>query len=133
MKLSEIRDCYYESSCKVSDIVRQLGLAGIAIIWIFKVGTESGGIKYSKELLLPLGVLIGSLALDLLQYVYKTALNGIANYYYYRKYHVSDVDVPYPEWWNWPSLVLFWCKIVSIFIGYILLLKFIYSQLDHLT
>jgi sugar/nucleoside kinase (ribokinase family) len=40
MKLSEVRDAYETLSGKASEIARQLSLAGIAVIWIFKSGTD---------------------------------------------------------------------------------------------
>ena len=36
MKLKDAREFYYFNSGKTSDLVRQLGLAGIAVVWIFK-------------------------------------------------------------------------------------------------
>lgn len=36
MKLKDAREHYYFYSGKTSDLVRQLGLAGIAVIWLFK-------------------------------------------------------------------------------------------------
>lgn len=36
MKLQDVRSTYYELSGKTSDLVRQLGFAGIALIWLFR-------------------------------------------------------------------------------------------------
>ena len=70
MKIHEIRDAYYEASGTVSDISRQLAFAGIAVIWVLKVGDGSGGIPFSSELVIPLYCFVSALGLDLLQYVY---------------------------------------------------------------
>ena len=67
MKLEDTREEYYFYTGKVSDLVRQLGFAGIAIIWVFRTSAANGP-QIPKELI-PAGVLIVlSLAADLLQY-----------------------------------------------------------------
>lgn len=132
MKISELRDCYYESSGKVSEIIRQLALAGIATIWILKVGTDSGGIKYSKSLLCPLGVFVFCLGLDLLQYVYKTALFGFLNHHYWRKHRDNDKEIKFAEKWNWPALFFFWLKTVMMVSGYAMLIRYIGAKLGEL-
>jgi len=40
MKLKDAREIYYFYSGKTSDLVRQLGLAGIAVIWLFKYDAQ---------------------------------------------------------------------------------------------
>ena len=57
MKLKDARDLYYFYSGKTSDLVRQLGLAAIAVIWIFKF--EVGGTpKIPNDLGLPLALIV---------------------------------------------------------------------------
>jgi hypothetical protein len=41
MKLGDARAAYEALSGKASDIVRQLSLAGVGLIWLFKTGTGS--------------------------------------------------------------------------------------------
>ena len=41
MKLKDARENYYSFSGKVSDIIRNLGFVGIAIIWIFKYNNDN--------------------------------------------------------------------------------------------
>ena len=76
MKLKDARDNYYFNSGKTSDLVRQLGLAAIAVIWLFKYEV-SGTPKIPGMLQLPLILTIAGLALDLLQYASATAIWGI--------------------------------------------------------
>jgi hypothetical protein len=67
-KLREARDYFSE---KVSDVTRQLNLAGLAIIWIFRVGGEhSGGVPWGKFFLFPMLLLVISLGCDLGHYFY---------------------------------------------------------------
>src|SRR5882724_5194543 len=77
MKLKDALKIYYERSTKLSDVVRQLNFAGIAVIWLFRTGDKTGGIPYSECLLWPLGLLIGSATFDLLHYAYASAAWGI--------------------------------------------------------
>jgi hypothetical protein len=73
VKIEKIKDEYYAASGTVSDLVRQFSFAGIAIIWVFKIGKEeSGGISYSSEMSGTLIMFVAALACDLLQYIYKT-------------------------------------------------------------
>lgn len=37
MKLQDYRQKFYDQAEKTSDVVRNLGFAGIAIIWVFKI------------------------------------------------------------------------------------------------
>jgi hypothetical protein len=129
MKIFEIRDSYYEATGKVSDIVRQLGLAGIAIIWIFRSGTDTGGIPYSHTLKVPLGLFVVSLVFDLLQYAYKSLIWGILNWHYFRKHGENGVEVEISGKWNMPALMLFWSKTIIAVVAYIYLFGFIYHQL----
>ena len=51
--ISEYREeAYYSATDTASSIARQLGFAGIAIIWIFKHG-DAGVLTVPKELLWP--------------------------------------------------------------------------------
>src|SRR5882724_1377019 len=76
MKLKDALKIYYERSTKLSEVVRQLNFAGIAVIWLFRTGEKTGGIPYSDSLLWPLGLLIASATFDLLQYAYASAAWG---------------------------------------------------------
>lgn len=78
MKLEDTRESYQFFSGKASEIVRQLGFAGIAVIWVFKVTV--GDRQVVPPELLPAGILLVSgLTLDLLHYVIGTLIWGIYN------------------------------------------------------
>ncbi len=68
MTLKEAREAYYEHSGKASDVLRQLGVAGIGVIWVFKAEVH-GAMVIPRPLLLPALLLVGGLFLDLLQHV----------------------------------------------------------------
>jgi hypothetical protein len=129
MKISELRDGYYDAAGKVSERVHQLSLAGIGIIWILRAGEHTGGIAYSKVLLWPLGIFVGGLAVDFAQYLYKSIIWGSLNTYYWRKHGDNDKEVTISGKWNWPTFVFFWFKVTLTAIGFAILLAFIASQL----
>ena len=125
MKISEINNDYLEASGKVSDLVRQFDFAGIGVIWIFTVGKDSGGIHFSKYLLLPLLCFVLSLALDLAQYIYKTIVLGFLNRHYFKKYQDNDKEVSFSGYFNWPTITFFTMKTAFAALGYLLLIIFI--------
>ena len=128
MKISKIRESYEYFSGKVSEIVRQLNLAGIAIIWILRVGKDTGGVQYSPILKWPLILFILSLALDLVQYFYQSAVWGFLNTYYFRKHQDEDKDITVSGIWNYLALVFFWAKGAVTIVAYIFLFVFIALQ-----
>ncbi len=69
MKLKDWKESKNKNTAKVSEITRQLALAGIAIIWIFKQ-TQDGKDVLPKELLGPTTCFVASLFLEILQYLY---------------------------------------------------------------
>lgn len=73
MRLNEAREFYYFHTGKTSEIVRQLALAGIAVIWIFKVGQT----QIPPELLLPLYLIAATLVLDFFQYFVAATIWGV--------------------------------------------------------
>ena len=122
MKLKDARDLYYFFSGKTSDIVRQLALAGVAIVWLFKVDV-AGIPKVPAALILPLSLIVGGLALDLLHYAVATCLWGV---YQRRKEKAGtkdDEEFLAPRQFNWPALVLFTGKILLVGSAYFLLLR----------
>jgi hypothetical protein len=121
MRLPDARDLYYFYSGKTSDIVRQLGLAGIAVVWLFK--QEVGGApKVSEPLLLPLALIVLGLALDLLHYAVATAIWGSYQRLKERGGVGEDDEFKAPRQLNWPGLTFFWLKVVAIATAYVVLL-----------
>jgi hypothetical protein len=133
MKIQELRDSYYEASANVSDRVRQLALAGIAVIWLLKTGDHTGGIKYGAQLLIPLSYFAASLTTDFCQYVCKTLIWGSLNTYYWKRYRDSEKEVRISGKWNWVVILLFWLKTVLLLCAYVHLLWFMYAQLSVLN
>ena len=109
MKLQNALDNYYFHTGKVSDIVRQLAFAAIAVIWLFKAG-DGRSISLPNELLQPLKLVVVCLALDLLQYVFGTIVWGIFHRMKERSGTSDSSDFKAPRSINWPALACFWSK-----------------------
>jgi hypothetical protein len=122
MKLKDARELYYFYSGKTSDLVRQLGLAGIAVIWLFKYDVQ-GIPKIPQALLPPLILLVLGLALDLLHYAVATSIWGI----FQRRKEVSgitdDENFLAPKQFNWPTIFFFILKTATIIAAYVYLLR----------
>lgn len=123
MKLKDARDFYYFHTGKTSELVRQLGLAGIAVIWLFKKDV-AGVPRIPEELLLPLVLIVLGLALDLLQYATAAVIWGV--YQRWKERRVGeDEEFEAPRQLNWPAIFFFVLKAPAIVTAYVLLLSFL--------
>ena len=104
MKLQDARDIYERHSTKLSDVVRQLNFAGIAIIWLLRAGDNT--LPYSKGLLWPLGLFAGSATFDLFHYAYASAAWGIFHRLQEKKpKNNAETEIHAPGAINWISLI----------------------------
>ncbi len=124
MNLKEVREAYYEYSRKTSEITRYLGLAGIGVIWIFRV--QAGDkVSLPRELILPTALLIIGLALDLIQYIAGSLIWGIYGRFKERRVGGEQDEFKAPRELNWPTLFFFWLKLVPITVAYYLIISFL--------
>lgn len=127
MRLSEYRQDY-QFSGQASDVARALSFSGIAVVWVF-VDHRGNTYQLSQELLLPAALIIGGLALDLLQYGWSAAVWG-AHARYHEKRGVSGNDeLTSPRWFNWPALACFWLKLALVTAAYVFLLRYMIERL----
>ena len=138
MKLEDAREAYYTASGKLSDVTRQLGLAGIAVVWIFRSGDKSAaGISWTHFLLWPLACFVTTLMADMLQYAYASLAWGIFHRSKERSLQQLKLSVEKqaeenfkaPRQINYLTDAFFWSKAMFASIGYGLLLKFLVSAL----
>lgn len=127
MKLSDFREDYYEFSGKVSDLVRQLGFAGLGTIWIFK-HESAGQINVPKELIPVAALIILALTLDFLQYVIATMIWGRFARRHEKKGKRESDELTAPPWSNMPANICFWGKVLIMVIAYGLLLAHLFSS-----
>lgn len=136
MNLADVRAAYYEKTAKASDITRQLGFAGIAIIWVFK--TEVAGLLTIPNELRLAGVLVViSLALDFLQYVYASSAWGIFHRFKEKERDNKEArgiaftdDFQAPDQINWPTLIFFWMKLTVLSIAYGIMIASVFQELS---
>jgi len=126
MKLSEARDAYYEFSKTLSEINRKLGFAGIALIWLFKQGTDSNA-TVPPALRIPAIAIILAFVLDFLQYVWSTAAWASFARHNEKKKIKPDENVDAPDWINRPTLLFFWSKILAMALGYSGILRYLFG------
>jgi hypothetical protein len=125
MKLEDARGHYYFYSGKVSDIVRQLGFVGLAIIWFFRL--DANGTQTIQSELLPVTVLIVlGLAFDFFQYSYAAIAWGI---YSRLKEKKNIIEFEASQKINWATIFFFGSKTLMIGLAYILLLRFLVCKL----
>jgi hypothetical protein len=130
MKLSKLRDDRDYFTGKLSEIIRQLDFAGLAVIWIFRTGgKDSGGISYSDWLIWPMLFLVVSLALDLLHYVYSSAVWDWVYRGFDRAGKGDNEDVRFSKKFSLGGRLLFWLKVVATLVAYGLLIAYVAQRL----
>lgn len=128
MKLEDSRENYYFFTGKVSDIIRQLGLAGIGLVWVFKVDV-GGKPAIPPDLVIAAKWIVIGLGFDLLQYVYGTLAWGIYNGVKERQGTSVDDEFTAPRPINWPTIVFFWLKVVATLVAYRYILRFLVNYI----
>lgn len=136
MNLADVRAAYYERTAKASDIARQLGFAGIAIIWVFKTEV-AGSLTIPNELRLAGVLLVISLALDFLQYVYASSAWGIFHRFKENERDNKEArgiaftdEFQAPDQINWPTLIFFWMKLGVLSVAYWILIVSLFQELS---
>ena len=106
-----------------SEIARQLAFAGVAVIWLFRVGgADAAGVRFEPILLWPLAGFTVALLLDILQYVY----SSIAWWIFYlqceskikAKSLAEDALINTPWWVLIANYVCYFGKLIAIIISY---------------
>ena len=127
MKLEDVKNAYETLSGTASQIVRQLSLAGIGLIWLFKGGTAASPALPHPLLQAALFIFL-ALLFDLLQY-----LLGTFTWFLYFRKKERDGTAPnkeflVPVWINWPTWFLFSLKAVCMLVAYLgFILPFLFS------
>jgi len=117
MKLEDARSAYENLSGKASDIVRQISLAGVGLIWIFKSGAGTS-LSVEPQLLKAALFIFLALALDFLQYLLGTTIWFIYFRYRENKRTKETDEFEAPPQLNWPLWALFYLKSAMMLIAY---------------
>lgn len=117
MKLEDVRAAYEDLSAKASDIVRQISLAGVGIIWVFK-SSAGGSLSLDPKLLRAALFIFVALLLDFFQYILGTTIWFL--YFRYRELKGTKGNCEFlaPPSLNWPTWTLFYLKSVMMLIAY---------------
>jgi hypothetical protein len=118
MKLEDARDAYEALSAKASEIIRQISLAGVGVIWIFKSGSGASFVL-DLPLLKAAFLIFLSLLFDLLQYVLGTTIWFL--YFRHKEKQGTKAGAEFlaPPQLNWPVWVLFYLKSVLMLSAYV--------------
>ncbi len=117
MQLGDARSAYEALSGKASDIVRQLSLAGIAMIWLFRVGSDRTPVIDQRLLRAALFIFL-ALFFDFLQYFVGTIVWFL--YFRYKEKHGASEEDEFlaPEKLTWPTWTLFHLKSAMMLVAY---------------
>jgi hypothetical protein len=119
-KWKVIKNAFLDASTKVSDNARTFALSGIATIWIFKKEVKtSSGLTYEIDntLAISAGLIFLFLAIDLLQYLYKTIMWQIYRNRVYKETDDPDEETTKIEVWvniNLPVACMFYLKCIVL-------------------
>ncbi|MER7497042.1 hypothetical protein ABT033_31155 [Streptomyces pharetrae] len=138
MLLEKGRAAYYQSSDTASQQTRQLGIAGIAIVWLLSGGLQTSGINLNDTLLKAAICLILALTLDILQYVWKTATFAIwvrlkesEKRLELSERNVDDQEVgDAPSVFLWGVWAFFYLKIMALILGYWWIFSEMFSRIN---
>jgi hypothetical protein len=126
MKLPDTRENYQFLTGKLGDISRQLSLAALGIIWIFKTDQPSHRVSVPHYLLWPGILAIASLTFDILQYVYSSIAYGILNRRMEKKLDLDESkEFSFRREINWPTIAFLWMKVAAVLACYALLLRYL--------
>lgn len=129
--IADLRKTYYEASKRANEVGRQLALAAIGAIWLFKTSSTTGiTFELPKDLLRPTFLIVLSLGIDLLLLLWITVLWGTVSRYLERRADGDDSKEfeGLPPIVNWIAIVLMVAKFACLIGGYALLLIFLYSR-----
>lgn len=127
MILNKYIKIYEEFTEKTSDLIRKFAFSGIAIIWIFKISDLSGFVIPSQVIWSTLFFAL-TLIFDLCHYIY----GGIAYFIFYKlksKKYQQKENVEKPKYFNTPMWIFFSLKLISVILGYYVLITFIISKI----
>lgn len=129
MSLKLIQDRYTYYTNTASTLCRQLGFAGIAVIWVFRHDVP-GAYAIPEGLYLPSIAILTALTLDIIHY-----LAGATIWSYWLNLKdaegaTRDIQFEMPKSYHRPVQFLFYAKIFSMVFAYCLILTFLYQEIQ---
>ena len=128
MKLSGALECYHELSAQMSNLSRQLAMAALAVVWIFK-SESTGRYHVASPLIIAAALAVLSLACDFMQYAYGRSAWGFIHRHKEKQLgHDQDIEFHVRREVNWPSIAFFWTKGLAVLVAYGFLLSFLIGK-----
>lgn len=129
MKLEQYKKDAYEFQALTSGLVRQLAFAGIALIWIFKIDKPKDHLL-PNECYWPLLLFVLVLVFDFLQYFIPSIIwMNFFRYHEKKNKGNVDIDLKAKEIYSVPGYFFYWGKVILLFFGYMLIIKFLICKL----
>jgi len=127
VKVDEGWQDYRLRTSKLSDVVRSLAFAGIALLWVFSNGAQApvGPIHLPGGLHGPAFALLATLVLDLLGQSYSVmGVRWFTRGAEKRRNELqsaaqAEFEFTYPVWFPLPAEVIFALKLVAVLVAYI--------------
>jgi hypothetical protein len=117
MHLSDAKSAYEIFSGKASEIMRQLSLAGIAVIWLFRDVSEKT-VDLDQRLVRAALLIFLALFCDLLQYLAGTVIWFLYFRYKEKRRTAENLTFYAPSVLTWPTWTLFGIKIAMMLLAY---------------
>ena len=129
VKVKDAQEGYVRHSQATSTITRQLALAGVAVVWLFRVTEKVDGREVPRlpsELVWPLALFVTAVALDLLQYVYYSVVwHRLVDDKERETGTTGDSEITFGQWVNRPGRFVWYAKVIVTVIAYVLLMVFL--------
>lgn len=128
--LSEYLKQYREVTKTTSEIVRTLSLTGVVVVWTFRNSTENQKL-FADLLIKALLFIIISVTLDLMQYIFMSISLKLFHKKNEIKLQNNEIkseeadELEYPRTLSAIPTIIFYLKILSMFIGYFFIYKYI--------
>ena len=116
----EVTSDYIETSKIASDSTRTLAYSAIAVVWILRDPASIGKTAFPTVLLIAGILIMTALALDLIQHLFSS---NVARFYLNKARNASstplpdDATVAVPDWYEYPSMYLYWAKSALMIAG----------------
>lgn len=124
MNVKEAWDIHRNTYRQASQVNRQLGFVGLAVIWIFK----SNELNIARELHIPAILIIIGLGCDLIQYFWHSIVWHFSLRRTIRQRMKPDDEFEHSQILNYPAYTLWFLKILCIVVAHICLIKFLLKR-----
>lgn len=119
MTLEELRTDTYTRSGQLSSNVRQLGLSGIALVWLSQKPLGATTVTIPQELYLAGIFFVLALICDFFQYLYSYSVWYAILCKEEKKGTADNESVEGPTYINYPTNTLWFMKVASVAVGYL--------------